>query len=98
MDAELQWDAAILTVMVNGDAQNADGAGSRALQSMVTAWREAPVAGTLSQKVRSSVQGLVQSAAPQQPPHLAVCTRSFGYMLNTHLDLTPLLTWRYCLA
>ena len=51
MDAELQWDAAILTVMVDGDPQGADGAGSRALQSMVSAWREAPVAGTLSQKV-----------------------------------------------
>ena len=51
MDAELQWDAAILTVMVDGGAQGADDAGSRALQSMVSAWREAPVAGTLSQKV-----------------------------------------------
>ena len=42
MDAELQWDAAILTVMVDGDPQGADGAGSRALQSMVSAWRGSP--------------------------------------------------------
>ena len=61
MDAELQWDAAILTVMVDAGAQGADDAGSRALQSMVSAWREAPVAGTLSQKVGSSAQGLLQS-------------------------------------
>ena len=72
MDAELQWDAAILTVMVDGDPQGADDAGSRALQSMVSAWRDAPVAGTLSQKVGSSAQGLLQSA--WNPPLLAICS------------------------
>ena len=66
MDAELRWDAAILTVMVDGGAQGADNAGARALQSMVSAWREAPVAGTLSQKVRSSLHEVLQSAG--QPP------------------------------
>ena len=71
MDAELQWDAAILTVMVDGDPQGADGAGSRALQSMVSAWREAPVAGTLSQKVGSSAQGLLRSA--WHPPLSPIC-------------------------
>ena len=70
MDAELQWDAAILTVMVDGGAQDADDAGSRALQSMVSAWQEAPVAGTLSQKVGSSAQGL----------HNGCCS-----LLGTHL-------------
>ena len=77
MDAELQWDAAILTVMVDGGAQGADDAGSRALQSMVSAWREAPVAGTLSQKVGSSAQGLLQSA--WHPPLLAISSRDWRY-------------------